>query len=38
LAEYQDRTEIDAKLLADLLRSTNALETEVGKLAPPAED
>ena len=38
LAEYQDRTEIDAKPLADLLRSTNALETEVGKLAPPAED
>jgi hypothetical protein len=38
LAEYRDRTEIDAKLLADLLRSTNALETEGGKLAPPAED
>jgi hypothetical protein len=38
LAEYQGRMEIDAKLLADLLRSTKALETEVGKLAPPAED
>jgi hypothetical protein len=30
--------EIDATLLADLLRSTKALETEVGKLEPPAED
>ena len=38
LAEYQGRMEIDAKLLADLLKSTKALETEVGKLAPPAED
>jgi hypothetical protein len=38
LAEYQGRTEIDAKLLADFLRSTKALETELGKLAPPAED
>jgi hypothetical protein len=38
LAEYEGRMEIDAKLLADLLRSTKALETEVGKLAPPAED
>ncbi len=38
LAEYQGRMEIDAKLLADLLRSTKALETAVGKLAPPAED
>ena len=38
LAEYQGRMEIDAKLLADLLRSTRALETEVGKLEPPAED
>jgi hypothetical protein len=38
LAEYQGRLEIDAKLLADLLRSTKALETEVGKLTPPAED
>lgn len=38
LAEYEGRTEIDAQLLADLVRSTKALETEVGKLAPPAED
>ena len=38
LAEYQGRTEIDAKLLADLLWSTKALEAEVGKLTPPAED
>jgi hypothetical protein len=38
LAEYQGRTEIDAKLMADLLWSTKALETEVGKLTPPAED
>jgi hypothetical protein len=37
LAEYQGRMEIDAKLLADLLRSTKALEAEVSKLAPPAE-
>ena len=38
LAEYQGRMEIDAKLLADLLRSTKALETEVRKLAAPARD
>lgn len=38
LAEYEGRMEIDAKLLADLLRSTKSLETEVVKLAPPAED
>jgi hypothetical protein len=38
LAEYQGRMEIDARLLADLLRSTKALEMEVGKLTPPAED
>jgi hypothetical protein len=30
--------EIDAKLLADLLRSTKALEIAVGKLEPPAKD
>jgi hypothetical protein len=29
---------IDAKLLADLMRSTKALEAEVGKLTPPPED
>jgi hypothetical protein len=38
LAEYQGRMDVDAKLLADLLRSTKALETEVGILAPPAEE
>jgi len=38
LAEYEGRMEIDAKLLADLLWWTKALETEVGKLEPPAED
>jgi hypothetical protein len=38
LAEYQGRMEIDAKLLADLLRSTKALEIAVGKLEPPAKD
>jgi hypothetical protein len=38
LAEYQGHMEIDAKLLADLLRSTKALETAVGKLEPPAKD
>lgn len=38
LAEYQGRMEIDAKLLADLLRSTKALEMEVARLPPPAED
>jgi hypothetical protein len=38
LAEYQGRMDIDAKFLADLLRSTKALEMEVAKLPPPAED
>ena len=38
MAEYQGRMEIDPKLLADLLKSTKALETEVGKLTPPDED
>jgi len=36
LAEYQGRTEIDERLLADLIRCTKKLETAVGKLAPPA--
>ena len=35
LAEYEGRTDIDAKLLADLMRSTKKLEAEVAKLAPP---
>ena len=38
LAEYQGRMEIDAKLLAALLRSTKYLEAEVGKLAPPPKE
>ena len=38
LAEYQGRMEIDARLLADLLRSTKALEAEVCRLTPPAGD
>ena len=38
LAEYQGRTDIDAKLLADLIQSTKALETEVGKRDFPAQD
>jgi hypothetical protein len=38
LAEYQGRMEIDAKLLAALLRSTKHLEAEVGKLAPPPKE
>ena len=36
LAEYEGRTEIDNKLLADLIRCTNRLATVVGKLDPPA--
>src|SRR5438552_6102949 len=35
LAEYEGRTEIDERLLADLIRCTKKLETAVGKLAPP---
>jgi hypothetical protein len=38
LAEYEGRIEIDAKLLADLVRSTKALEMAINRLAPPAED
>jgi hypothetical protein len=38
LAEYQGRMEIDAKLLAALLRSTKHLEAEVDKLAPPPKE
>jgi hypothetical protein len=36
LAEYEGRMEIDEALLADLIRCTRKLETEVGKLDPPA--
>jgi hypothetical protein len=32
------RMDIDARLLADLVRSAKALEAEVGKLAPPPEE
>jgi hypothetical protein len=37
LAEYEGRTEIEGKLLADLIRCTKKLETAVNKLEPPAE-
>jgi len=36
LAEYEGRIDIDAKLLADLIRCTKKLEAAVGKLTPPA--
>jgi hypothetical protein len=36
LAEYEGRTEIDERLLADLIRCTKKLEAVVGKLQPPA--
>jgi hypothetical protein len=36
LAEYEGRTEIDEKLLADLLRCATQLEKAVGALKPPA--
>lgn len=37
LAEYEGRTEIDKRLLADLIRSTKKLEAAVTKLEPPKE-
>jgi hypothetical protein len=37
LAEYQGRTEIDERLLADLIRCTKKLEAVVAKLGPPKE-
>jgi len=37
LAEYEGRTEIDERLLADLIRSTKKLEAAVAKLEPPKE-
>ena len=37
LAEYEGRTEIDEKLLADLIRCIKKLEAEVAKLEPPPE-
>ena len=37
LAEYEGRMDLDAKLLADLMRCTKKLEKAVGKLtSPPA--
>jgi hypothetical protein len=35
LAEYEGRTEIDERLLADLIRCTKKLEAVVAKLDPP---
>jgi hypothetical protein len=37
LAEYQGRTEIEERLLADLIRRTKRLEAAVTKLEPPKE-
>jgi len=37
LAEYEGRTEIDERLLADLIRCAKKLETAVAKLDPPKE-
>jgi hypothetical protein len=37
LAEYEGRTEIDERLLADLIRCTRKLETAVAKLDPPKD-
>lgn len=37
LAEYEGRTEIDAQLLADLIRCTKKLEADVAKLVRPPE-
>jgi hypothetical protein len=38
LAEYEGRTEINAQLLADLIRCTKKLEADVAKLNPPTEE
>ena len=35
LAEYEGRMEIDATLLADLIRCTKTLQAAVGRLKPP---
>ncbi len=37
LAEYEGRTEIDERLLADLIRCTKKLEAAVSKLEPPSK-
>ena len=38
LAEYQGRTEVDGRLLADLIRCATKLEAAAGKLDPPADE
>jgi hypothetical protein len=38
LAEYEGRTEINAQLLADLIRCTKKLEAKVAKLNPPTDE
>ncbi len=37
LAEYEGRTEIDERLLTDLIHCTKKLEQDVAKLPPPPE-
>lgn len=37
-AEYEGRTEVDARFLADLLRCATALETSVAGLEPPPNE
>jgi len=37
LAEYEGRTEIDERLLADLIRCTKKLAAAVDRLEPPKE-
>ncbi|WP_076865973.1 hypothetical protein [Bradyrhizobium mercantei] len=38
LAEYQGRQDVDAQLLADLIRCTKTLEVAVAALTPPTEE
>jgi hypothetical protein len=38
LAEYEGRTEINAQLLADLIRCTKKLAAKVAKLNPPTDE
>jgi hypothetical protein len=38
LVEYEGRTEINAQLLADLIRCTKKLEAKVAKLNPPTDE
>ena len=37
LAEYEGRTEIDEKLLTDLIRCTKTIDAAIAKLDPPAK-